>query len=73
MGGRVLLSSWWEVYADSWVPHPGPGHQGPVQLLQPQVPPACQPALLDLPRVPDNTTAERERHLDRAPGAHPYL
>ena len=59
--------------ADSWVPHPAPGHQSPVQLLQPQVPPACQPALLDLPRVPDDTTAERECHLDCAPGAHPYL
>lgn len=47
-----------------------PGNQGPVQLLQPQVPPACQPALLDLPGLPDDTPTERECHLDRAPGTY---
>lgn len=37
---------------------PAPGNQSPVQLLQPQVPPACQPALLDLPGLPDDTPTE---------------
>ena len=50
-----------------------PGNQGPIQLLQPQVPPACQPALLDLPGLPDNAPAERECHLDRAPGTYQHL
>lgn len=35
-----------------------PGHQGPVQLLQPQVPAAHQPTLLDLSWLPDHTPAQ---------------
>lgn len=50
-----------------------PGYQGPVQLLQPQVPPAHQPALLDLSRLPDHTPAQRECYLDCAPGAYQNL
>lgn len=57
----------------SGFPYPAPGHQGPVLLLQPQVPPAGPPALLDLPRLSDDAPTERERHLDRAPGAYQHL
>lgn len=35
-----------------------PGHQGPVQLLQPQVPAAHQPTLLDLSWLPDHTPTQ---------------
>lgn len=46
------------------------GQCGRLQRLQPEVPPAQQTPLLDLPGIADHAPFTRERHLDPPEGAN---